>query len=134
MFFKNWKWQMKITKQTYIEFMFPWNLYKDNLIQKIGMRDASMIKIPKGIYGLRFFDIIPGTVNIGGERIRLKSKRINVSPMFYYGDKVYTIAEFERKFPNEENALCYVEDKKWEKIIVCCDDEWREFKDTDVLI
>jgi uncharacterized protein (UPF0128 family) len=125
---------MKAIKQTYIAYIYSTELYREDSIRKVKTRDVSMIKIPKNICGFGFFDIISATATINGKKVRIKSKRINISPTYYCGGKVYTLAELKRKFPNEEETICNIEEDKCKKIIICSDGAWREFEDNDVVL
>lgn len=125
---------MKAIKQTYIAYIYSTDLYRGDSIRKVKTRDTSMIKVPKNICAFGFFDIISATASIKGKKVRIKSKRINISPTYYCGGKVYTIAELKLKFPDAEEAICNIEEDKIKKIIVCSDGAWYEFENNDIVL
>ena len=127
---------MKAIKQTYVIFLYPECLYiESSIIRKIATRDVSILKVPKNTFSFIFFDVVYATASINGKKVRLKSKQINISSLHFYGGKVYTIAELKCKFPEGKEELFHeIEKDQCEKVIVCRDDVWRRFEDTDVLI
>ena len=125
---------MKAIKQTYIAYIYATDLYRGDSIRKVETRDVSMIKVPKNICGFGFFDIVLITTIVNGKKVRIKSKRVNISPAYYCGGKVYTIARLKRKFPEEIYTLSSIEEDKCKKIIICSDGAWREFEDNDVVL
>ena len=69
-----------------------------------------------------------------GKKVKLTSERINVSPMRYYGGKLYTVAELKREFPNERILISNIEGNGYDKAIRCRTGNWQPFEETDVFV
>ena len=119
---------MKLIRKKYVEFFCP---FHETSIRKIKTRKISTI--PKNAFGFIFFDIISVSVNINGKKTVLASRRIDVSPMHYYGGKLYTVTKLKREFPNEQALIGNVKNRKC-KAIKCRTGNWDLFKGTDILI
>lgn len=124
---------MKHVVDTYVEFFFPGSLFAESTTKKVKTRDVSKIKVPKNAFRFRFFDkhIYSETI----DEIELKNEKVtNESPVYYYGGKVYTIAELKREFPNEKTLIGNIESYKCKKAICCRTGNWQPFGETDILI
>ena len=92
---------MNYVRKTYIEFLYATPIFRESSIKEVRGRDLSKVKVPKGALGFKFFDILSMVVEADGGQVELTSRRINESPMHYYGGKLYTVAELKHEFPNE---------------------------------
>src|SRR3989338_11530510 len=99
---------MNHVRKTYIEFLYP-SFFSESSTQEVKSRDVSKVKVPKNAFGFKFFDILSVVVDADGKKVQLTSERINVSPMHYYGGKLYTVAEPEREVPNERALISNIE-------------------------
>ena len=125
---------MNHVRKTYIEFLYPGSFFSESSTQEGTTRDVSKVKVPKNAFGFEFFDILSAVVDADGKKARITSKRINVSPMHYYGGKLYTVAELKRKFPNERILISNIEDNGHRKAIRCRTGNWQPFEKTDVFV
>lgn len=125
---------MNYVRKTYIEFLYPGAFFTESSTQEVKTRDVSRAKMPKNAYGFKFFDILSMAAKVDGKQVQLTSERINVSPMHYYGGKVYTVAELKREFPNKHVLIGNIEGNGYKKAILCRTGNWQVFDKTDVLI
>jgi uncharacterized protein (UPF0128 family) len=121
---------MEYTRKTYVEFLFA----NDSLTQEVKNRDVSKIKIPKNAFCFYFFDILSIIVSANGNEAKFTGKRVNVSPKYYYGGKLYTIDELKRDFPNKRIFIRSIENDGYKKVIKCRSGVWYPFKETDIFI
>jgi uncharacterized protein (UPF0128 family) len=73
-------------------------------------------------------------VDADGKQVELTSERLNLSPMHYYGGKLYTVAELKRDFPNNSTLISNVEGNGYAKAIKCRTGNWQPFDKTDIFI
>ena len=125
---------MNYIRKTYIEFLYPGSFFSESSTQKVKTRDVSRVKVPKNAFGFKFFDILSVVVDADGKKSQLTSERINVSPMHYYGGKLYTVAELKREFPNEHTLISNIEGNGYPKAIRCRTGNWQPFEKTDVFV
>lgn len=60
-------------------------------VKEVLWRDISTLTIPADVHSFRFFDVLIDTVEENGEQVKLRSDRLNVSPLHYYGGRVEEI-------------------------------------------
>ena len=125
---------MNYVRKTYIEFLYPGSFFRESSTQEVKTRDVSKVKVPKNAFGFKFFDILSVVVDADGKQVELTSERINVSPMHYYGGKVYTVAELKREFPNDRTFISNVEGNGYKKAIHCRTGNLRPFGETDIFV
>lgn len=129
------RYQMDYTCKTYIEFLYPGAFISESSTCEVRTRDMSNIEVPKNSYGFRFFDVLSAIVNTNGNQVKLTSKRINVSPMYYYGGELYTVTELKLAFPNEHILIGNIEGNGHQRAIKCRTGNWQPFNDgEDILI
>ncbi len=98
---------MELTLQTYIEFICEGFCFSKNRIQIVKNRDLDLpnhIRRPQNAYGFRFFDIHTMYIMYEGEKILLKSERMNYSRNYYMSDGVYTLEEFREAFSKSDKV------------------------------
>ena len=125
---------MNHVRKTYIKFLYQGSIYSESSTREVKSRDVSKVKVPKNAFGFEFFDILSVVVDADGKKIQLKSKRINASPMHYYGGKLYAVAELEREFPNERILISNIKASDNQKAIRCRTGNWWPFEKTDVFV
>lgn len=111
---------MEKHKQTYAEFYYPGVIVSETNIEPIKNRNVERLQVPEGAYGFIFFDII--SIDIKDEfskKLKLKSKRLNISPFHYYGGTIYTLKEVKKNFPNEKILISNMEVNHYKKVIKC---------------
>lgn len=88
---------------------------------KVSERKFSNVVMPdKYTYAFYFFELVEETVEIRGELVDLASIRRDKSPIYYYGAKAYTLAEYKKEKPvkNWKEVLKYVTQMGWKKIMI----------------
>ena len=125
---------MNYIRKTYIEFLYPGVMFSESLEKEVKARDVSKVKVPENAFGFRFFDIISVVVNANGKNVKLTSERINLSPMHYYGGKLYTVTEIKRYFPNKRILISNIEGNGYTRAIRCRTGNWQPFEKTDVFV
>lgn len=122
-------------RKTYIEFLYPLTFHDRCLTRKVKTRDLSRVKTPKDAIGFRFFDIFSTVVvDVDGMVVELTSERINVSPTYYRGGKLYTVAELKRDFPNRHMLIMNIEDNGYKRVIRYRNNRWLPLKETDIFV
>lgn len=125
---------MNYVRKTYVEFLYPGVMFSESSTHEVESREVSKVKVPKNAFGFKFFDILSVVVDADGKEVQLTSEHINVSPMHYYGGKLYTVAELKREFPNEHTLIGNVEGNGYNKAVRCRTGNWQLFEDTDVFV
>jgi len=121
---------MKPIRKTHIEFLY--SMIEDKPKQTSKARDVSKVKMPEYAYGFRFFDLISVTVEVYGEKIKLTSERINVSPKYVVGERLYTPEDVRREFPDNKAFIGNVSQCKG--AFMSRSGEWKLFCEGDVFI
>ena len=108
---------MAKTRKTFVEFYFPGLIFANNSIREVKDRNIKNLKVPKNAFGFRFFDIFQTTVLLDGKKHTLKSERLKISPMYYYGGRVMTLAEVKREMGNEKILIANMENNDIERVV-----------------
>jgi len=125
---------MEYIRKTYIEFVYPGYILNETSTKEVKSRDTAKVKVPDGAFGFKFFDILEATVEADGKPVKLTSARINESPMYYYGGRIYTRAEVAREVPNNQILLANMDSKGWDKVIKTRARNFQPFEKTDVFV
>jgi uncharacterized protein (UPF0128 family) len=125
---------MNYVRKTYVEFLYPGSFFSESSAKEVKTRDVSKLKVPKNAFGFKFFDILSVVVDADGKKVKLTSEQINVSPMHYYGGKIYTVAELKREFPNNDILISNIEGNGYKKAIRCRTGNWQPFEETDIFV
>lgn len=120
---------MNFVRKTYVKFLYLGSSLIKDSTHEVNTRDVSKLEVPKDAFGFRFFDILSVVVDADGREVKLTSEQINISPMHYYGGKIYTIAELKREFPNND-----IKGNGYKKVIHCRTGNWQLFEETDIFI
>ena len=122
--------------ESYVEFQYPSSYYIARSIRRVKTRDASRVKeVPEEAFGFRFFDILFTTVTYGGQRVKMASVHVNVSPLHYYGGEICTVAEIRLRFPRHDSLLRqFASNDDAERVIWCRKGGWELFGKDDVLV
>ena len=75
-------------KKTYVEFKHDSNEGKRYTTQEVLERDTSKLSVPPTVESFKFFDRVFGEYQDETEKVGLESKRLNESPVYYYGGEV----------------------------------------------
>jgi len=95
---------MGCIRKTFVEFAFRDESFH-NSAKEVKSRDVSKIKIPDGVFGFKFFDIIVKQARINGRVIETESSRINESPTYFCGGRLYSMKDVRREIPNGDVLL-----------------------------
>ncbi|MDD2786294.1 MAG: hypothetical protein PHS79_05425 [Patescibacteria group bacterium] len=125
---------MQYVRKTYVEFIHPGVVCNVVSKQEIETRDVSRLMVPENAFAFKFHDTISTTVMVDGVEVELTSKCINMSPLHYYGGKVFTLAQLRRKMPDEDILIRNVERSDSKKVILCRTGNWQPFSETDVFV
>ena len=125
---------MDYIRRTYIEFVYPGTLFNETSTKEVKSRDTARVNVPDGAFGFKFFDILEATVEADGKSVKLTSARINESPMFYYGGRIYTRAEAAREIPNNRTLLSNMDGNGWDRVIKTRAGDFQPFEETGVFI
>ena len=125
---------MKYVRTTYVEFLYPGSFMSESSTREVKTRDTSKVKVPKNAFCFSFFDILSVVVEADGNKVKLTSERVNMSPKHYYGGRLYTVAELKRDFPGERILISNIEGNGYKKAIRCRTGNWQPFEETDVFI
>lgn len=122
------------TLKSYVQFLSPESNEDDVSIEEVKSRNPREITVPKDSFGFRFFDLLTAVVNYGGKSIPMVSEELNESPTYYYGGKIYTLAQIKRQFPMATMLIHSVENSPNKKAIKCRTGGWYLFEKTDIFI
>ena len=125
---------MDYVRKTYIEFLYPGVGFNESSTRRVKTRDVSKVKVPKDAFGFQFFDILSVIVDADGKKVKLTSEQINVSPMHYYGGKIYTTAELKREFPADEIFVDNIRNSGYKEAIRCRTGNWLPFGRGDIFV
>lgn len=97
----------------FIEFFFTDNFPVGPVVRPIKKRDDTIVKLPEGAIGYRFFDreemIVDGHPMFGG--------RYNVSNVRYYGT-TFTLNQIKRVFDGAEQLVEIMKELGYERAII----------------
>lgn len=124
---------MDYITETYVELLYPGSMMTEGRTRKVEDRDASKIKESEDAVAFSFFDILRVTIEVDGLKVDLKSGRVNISPMHYYG-KLYTAMELQDQFPEELELITRVKRLSIDKLVHCTTGDWMPFQESGVLV
>ncbi|MCL4384523.1 hypothetical protein M1116_03645 [Patescibacteria group bacterium] len=118
------------TTRSYVEFYYVGVFFDEHTTKEVTNRDEYEVEVPEGVYAFRFFDV--KSLEVVG--IRLKSDRLNVSPMFYYGGRVMNAEEVKKLEKEPETVLRNMKVNGWDKVIRCRMGNFKPFLPGDILL
>lgn len=118
---------MKI--EHYVEFYYPGFLFCETESKKVKERDFTKIKLPKGCYGFRFYDI----ASEKKKEIALTSHRLNISGMFFTGE-IWSLQDVKEKLPDSKILISNMECNGWDKVVKTRMGNMLPFEKDDVLL
>lgn len=132
-------------KKNYVRKTFVQFFYRGIFVSEISTREVedrnvskivSMIGVPEGAFGFKFFDILSSFAKIDGydKEIEMKSAPLNLSPMHYYQGIVYTIEDIKHQFSKEKILISNLEGNGHKKAILCRTGNWQPLEDSDILV
>ncbi|MEK7629673.1 MAG: hypothetical protein AAB394_04135 [Patescibacteria group bacterium] len=111
-------------------------LYHDNV--KISSRDISQFKIPDSVFAFQFFDVLVVTVEHVGQKVELKSKHVNYSPLHFLNARLCTKEEALRSghiWPGGSETQRVLKDSSPDvKMVLGRDGYYHWFGDTNVIV
>lgn len=125
---------MDHVSKTYVEFFYPGMIFTESSTQQVQERDHTKVEVPNHAFAFRFFDIIEAIIEIDGKPVKLMSGRINESPLYYYGGRIYTRAEVAKGLPDNLTLLENMHDNDWDRVIKTRKNNFQPFHSTDILI
>ena len=125
---------MDYVKKTFVEYLVNGDIPNQNLIDEVPDREFNNLLVPEKAYGFRFFDMIIAHVDVDDTLIELRSRRVNQSPLYYYGGRVLTTEQVIKDIPDNEKVLLYMNVNGWDKVIQTRTGQFMEFKNDDVII
>ena len=125
---------MDYVKKTFVEYLVTGDIPNQNLIDEVPDREFNNLLVPEKAYCFSFFDMIIAHVDVDDTLIELRSRRINQSPLYYYGGRVLTTEQVIKDIPDNEKVLLYMNVNGWDKVIQTRTGQFMEFKNDDVII
>jgi hypothetical protein len=116
--------------RTFIEFFYPGVFVDETSVKEVSSRDIKGVNVPQGAFGFIFFDVM--STKKGG--VKMKSKRLNISPMYFYGGRIMTLAEVRREMPSERILIDNMEGNGLVRVIRCRTSNFKPFEENDVYI
>lgn len=126
---------MRIERKTFVEFKIPdlhavfWSLRR-NIVKEIKKRNISKLKVPEKAYGFIFFDVLSVVIKDGKKEVKLESKRVNISPMHYYGGTLIEVGKIKNRFPKRACGI----GSGYKKAIIRRDGSLEPFKVDDIFV
>lgn len=125
---------MTATLIHYVEFYNPASSPSGRIYTKkqsaiVSGRDIKKLDIPKDAFGFKFFDIQMAVEN----GITMKSEPVHISGMHYLGGQII-MAKKAVTVIFDHRLLRKIESEKWQRVILCNDGEFREFKHGDLIV
>ena len=125
---------MDYVKKTFVEYLVSGDIPNQNFIDQVPDREFDTLLVPEKAYGFRFFDMIIAHVDVDHTLIELRSRRINQSPLYYYGGRVLTADQVIKDIPDNEKILLYMNVNGWDRVIQTRTGQFMEFKNDDIII
>lgn len=116
--------------ETYVEFFYPGVFFDESSVVKVSSRDTRKLRVPEQAFAFQFFDIMSTKEN----GVKMESKAINISPMFYYGGRVMTLNDVRKEMPEARILISNMRGNHWKKVIRCRTGNFKPFGDQDINI
>lgn len=118
----------------YVEFYTPYSsrsgrIYTKRQIAAATSRDIKKLNIPQDAYAFKFFDIQVAIEN----GITMKSDPINISGTHFCGGQII-MAKKAITVIFDQKLLNRIQSENWQRVILCNDGEFRQFKHGDVIV
>lgn len=125
---------MTATLVHYVEFHIPRSSPSGRIFTRtqtaiIVSRDIKRLAIPQDAVGFKFYDVQTAVEN----GIIMRSDPINISGTHFCGGQII-MAKKAITVIFDPRLLKKIESEKWQRVILCNDGEFREFKHGDVIV
>lgn len=129
----------KAKRYTFVQFYSRHLGFVSYSFRRVSNRDPVTLYIPEDVFALRFFDLLltENTVKIIKEYGILHCRRLNLSPKYFCGGKVYGLVDLKKKLPKNKASLEMIErvrHTKSRKAILSRDGHWYYFGHKDILL
>jgi hypothetical protein len=121
-------------KQTFVEFFTGGAFMSESSVKPVEDREVESLSIPRWAYGFQYFDVVTATVMVDGTEVKLKSERINVSPMHYVGGEVMTLKKIATTVPNSDILVANLKSHRVTRGIRTRLGNWQPFEKGDINI
>jgi len=101
--------ESRLVRKHFVRFLYPGSFFSEDSSKEVAERDPAKVDVPQGAFCFSFYDQIVGVAIEGDKEIPVSSGSLDESPKYYYGGKVYTVAELNAEFPNERILISNVE-------------------------
>jgi len=116
-----------VKKRTYVEFFYPGTFFDESSVREVASRNVKKLSVPERAFAFQFFDVM--STEEGG--IEMKSKRLNISPMYYYGGRVMTLDEVRQEMPKAETLISNMQINRFKRVIKCRTGNFKPFGHRD---
>lgn len=117
--------------KTYVEFRSPGSFFSEFSTREVENRDIAALSVPDNAFAFQFFDIVFSETEDG---VALRSGRLNVSPLHYYGGRVLSANEAIQECGEGSIMSRNIEYNHMDKVIECRFGNWQPFNEGDVFI
>lgn len=115
----------------FVEYLFRDGELTRTAIEEVFDRKVDLEKVPKNVFGYRFFD----REEIQGEDgTSVLGPRENESGTTFLGKRVYTLEEVKSDFPNLNGIITFMTYNRCPNVVLTKMGNWQPFKIGDFLI
>lgn len=120
----------KMPTKTYVEFSYPGFFFSEYGVKEVLSRDVTELEIPESAFAFRFFDIVEGEV----DGTPVKSGRLNVSALHYYGGRFMSLEEVAAEVPDSDILQDNMRINDWAQVIRCRTGNFQPFSSADIYV
>ena len=94
--------------KTYVELIFHSIIFSETSVEEVSSRDPQAIlenKKTKNAFGFRFFDQSRKDVELDGKTSTVHGEKRNVSPWYYPGGQIFTLADVKKLTPKKDYEI-----------------------------
>lgn len=124
---------MKQETRTYAEFFYPGSFVAETSEVQVPDRGIPA-DVPRGAYGVRFFDRVVVTTTAGDREVETRSERLDISGVSYFDARVMTLADVEREMPGERILLDNMRCNRWDRVVRTNRGWMQPFRDGDSVV
>jgi len=94
--------------KTYVELIFHSIIFSETSVEEVSSRDPQAVlenKKTKNAFGFRFFDQSRKDVELDGKTSTVHGEKRNVSPWYYPGGQIFTLADVKKLTPKKDYEI-----------------------------
>lgn len=126
----------EIKTTTYVRYLSPGSFFPEESSAAVSERDPRRIaaEAGSGVFAFAFYDVVTTTATAGGDEVRLSSKPLRESGLYYIDAEPLTAYQVGELPGDHSILLSNMRSNGWDTILRCRTGNFRPLEDGDEIV